>query len=90
MILETETFERWMHEIIARLDRQERMLSLLTGKEVKEAMYVDGEASWTIRICASSCKRASSPCNATAVRGCCVIGSCGTKPTTLNRTYKSS
>ncbi len=43
MILETETFERWMHEIIARLDRQERMLSLLTGKEVKEVMYVDGE-----------------------------------------------
>lgn len=43
MILETETFERWMHEIIARLDRQEHLLQSLKGTGIKEAMYVDGE-----------------------------------------------
>ena len=43
MILETETFERWMREIIARLDRQEHLLQSLKGTGIKEAMYVDGE-----------------------------------------------
>lgn len=43
MILETETFEQWMHEIITRLDRQEQLLQSLKGTEIKEVMYVDGE-----------------------------------------------
>ena len=43
MILDTETFELWMSKIMERFDRHERMLCTLTGKEIKEAMYVDGE-----------------------------------------------
>lgn len=43
MILDTETFELWMSKIMERFDRHERMLSSLTGKEVKEVMYVNGE-----------------------------------------------
>ena len=43
MILDIETFELWMSKIMERFDRHERMLCTLTGKEVKEAMYVDGE-----------------------------------------------
>ena len=90
MILETETFERWMHEIIARLDHYEQLLATRKGTEITAVMSGDGDRRWTIRTYANSCKRANSPCNATAVRGCCAIGSCGTKPTTPNRTYRSS
>ncbi len=43
MILEKETFERCMQDIIDRLDRQEQLLLSLKGAEVREVMYVNGE-----------------------------------------------
>ncbi len=43
MILERETFERWMHEVIDRLDRHEQLLLSLKGTEGREQMYVNGE-----------------------------------------------
>lgn len=42
-LLETETFERWMERIMERFDCHERLLASLTGKEVKEVKYLDGE-----------------------------------------------
>ena len=43
MILETDIFEMWMGKIMERFDRHERLLASLTGKEVKEIKYLDGE-----------------------------------------------
>ncbi|MFK2516555.1 helix-turn-helix domain-containing protein [Bacteroides fragilis] len=43
MILETDVFEMWMERIMERFDRHERLLASLTGKEVKEVKYLDGE-----------------------------------------------
>lgn len=42
-LLNTDIFERWMKQIMERLDRNEKMLFQLTGKEVKPARYLDGE-----------------------------------------------
>jgi len=42
-LLETETFEKWMQKIMERFDRHEQMLASLTGREVKEVKYLDGE-----------------------------------------------
>ena len=42
-LLETEIFEMWMERIMERFDRHERLLASLTGKEVKEVKYLDGE-----------------------------------------------
>ena len=43
MILDTDIFEMWMGKIMERFDRHERLLASLTGKEVKEIKYLDGE-----------------------------------------------
>ena len=41
--LDLETFEGWMRQIMERFDRNERLLASLTGKELKEVKYLDGE-----------------------------------------------
>ena len=41
--LDTTTFENWMRQIMERFDRNERLLASLTGKELKEVKYLDGE-----------------------------------------------
>ncbi len=42
-VLDLETFEGWMRQILERFDRNERLLASLTGKELKEVKYLDGE-----------------------------------------------
>ena len=41
--LDLEIFEGWMRQIMERFDRNERLLASLTGKELKEVKYLDGE-----------------------------------------------
>lgn len=41
--LDTTFFEGWMQKIMERFDRNEQLICALTGKEVKEVHYIDGE-----------------------------------------------
>lgn len=41
--LDKETFEAWMRRLMERFDRQDRILSSLTGREVKEVKYLNDE-----------------------------------------------
>lgn len=41
--LDIETFEGWMKRIMERFDRNEKLIASLTGKELKEVKYLDGE-----------------------------------------------
>ena len=41
--LDINTFEGWMRKIMERFDRNEQLICSLTGKELKEVHYLDGE-----------------------------------------------
>ena len=41
--LDTTTFENWMRQIMERFDRNEQLIASLTGKELREVKYLDGE-----------------------------------------------
>ena len=41
--IDTELFEGWMRKIMERFDRNEQLICSLTGKELKEVHYLDGE-----------------------------------------------
>lgn len=41
--LTTTIFEGWMRKIMERFDRNEQLICALTGKELKEVHYLDGE-----------------------------------------------
>lgn len=41
--LDLDTFEGWMHQIMERFDRNEQLIASLTGKELREVKYLDGE-----------------------------------------------
>ena len=41
--LDLDTFEGWMRQIIERFDRNEQLIASLTGKELREVKYLDGE-----------------------------------------------
>ncbi len=43
MMVEFEIFEHWMNKLVERLDRQEKMIAALSGKEFREFQYLDGE-----------------------------------------------
>lgn len=43
MTVDLELFEKWMHILLERFDRHEKMIAALTGKEMKEVNYLDGE-----------------------------------------------
>lgn len=41
--LDTATFENWMRQIMERFDRNEQLIASLTGRELREVKYLDGE-----------------------------------------------
>ena len=41
--LDLDTFEGWMRQIMERFDRNEQLIASLTGKELREVKYLDGE-----------------------------------------------
>lgn len=41
--LDINTFEGWMQKIMERFERNEQLICSLTGKELKEVHYLDGE-----------------------------------------------
>lgn len=41
--LDTTTFENWIRQIMERFDRNEQLIASLTGKELREVKYLDGE-----------------------------------------------
>ena len=41
--LDISIFESWMQKIMERFDRNEQLICALTGKELKEVHYLDGE-----------------------------------------------
>ena len=43
MSISIESFEQWMQKIMERFDQNDRLVCALTGKEVKEVYYLDGE-----------------------------------------------
>lgn len=43
MGIDAELFLHWMQRIMERFDRNEQLICALTGKELKEVHYLDGE-----------------------------------------------
>lgn len=43
MSVDAELFMHWMQRIMERFDRNEQLICALTGKELKEVHYLDGE-----------------------------------------------
>ena len=43
MYTDREEFEGWMERIMERFDRNEQLIASLTGKELREVKYLDGE-----------------------------------------------